>query len=248
MTQDQLAEATTYSPALVAAIETSRRIPSADLAARADRALGTDGILARLQVLVESTSVLPWFRNRIEVERNAAEVREYESYQVNGLLQTEDYARAVLSASRPILSSDAIERAVALRMTRQQILIPDENMPIDQEHKPRLWVILDEAILNRVVGDADIMQAQREHLTEMAEFPHITIQVISNSDGATCAYGRSFSILTSTNGGTPIVYLEDVRSARYLRDRDEVAQYVLTFDHLRSCALNDRKSLALIKG
>ena len=252
MTQEQLAEATTYSPALVAAIETCRRIPSDDFAARADKALGTDGILARLQALVEQTSVLPWFRNRVEVERNAAEIREYESYQIPGLLQTENYARAVVGAARPMLAKDAIDRAVALRMTRQQILEPDEELPIDQEHTPRLWVIMDEAALNRVVGSADIMQEQREHLIDLAHLPNITIQIISNSDGVTCAYGRAFTILASSSSGnsngSPVVYLEDVGSARYVRDRDEVARYSLSFDHLRACALNDSKSLDLIRG
>jgi transcriptional regulator with XRE-family HTH domain len=252
LTQEQLAEATAYSPALVAAIETCRRIPSDDLAARADTALGTDGILARLQTLVEQTSVLPWFRNRVEVERNAAEIREYDSYQIPGLLQTEDYARVVLGAARPMLAEDAIERAVALRMTRQQILEPDEELPIDQEQTPRLWVIMDEAALNRIVGSADIMRAQREHLIELAHLPNITIQIISNNDGVTCAYGRAFTILTSSGNGNgngpPVVYLEDVGSARYVRDRDEVARYTLSFDHLRACALNDSKSLGLIRG
>jgi len=243
-----LAEATTYSAALVAAIETSRRIPSDDFATRADKALGTDGILARLQDLVEKTSVLPWFRNRFEVERDAVEIREYESYQIPGLLQTEAYARAVIDAARPMLAPDATERAVALKMTRQQILEPDDDLPIDQEHTPRLWVIMDESALHRVVGSAEIMQKQREHLIDLAHLPNVTIQVISNKDGVTCAYGRAFTILTSSGNGSPVVYLEDVGSARYVRDRDEVARYALSFDHLRACALNDSKSLALIKG
>jgi transcriptional regulator with XRE-family HTH domain len=248
MTQEQLAEAASYSAALVAAIETSRRIPSADFSARADKALGSDGILARLQPLVEQTSVLPWFRDRFEVERDAIEIREYESYQIPGLLQTEAYARAVLGAARPMLSKDALGRAVALRLTRQQMLEPDDDLPIDQEHTPRLWVIMDEAALHRIVGGADIMQKQREHLIEMANLPNITIQVISNDDGVTCAYGRAFTILTSAGNGPPVVYLEDVGSARYVRDRDEVARYALSFDHLRACALNDSKSLDLIRG
>jgi transcriptional regulator with XRE-family HTH domain len=253
MTQEALAEATTYSPALVAAIETCRRIPSADFATRADKALGTDGILERLQPLVETTAVLPWFRNRVEVERNAAEIREYESYQVPGLLQTEDYARAVIGASRPMLAQDAIERAVALRMTRQQILEPADDLPIGQEHTPRVWAIIDEAALNRAVGSADIMHRQREHLVELAQLPNVTIQVIPNSDGVTCAYGKAFTILTPAAGngngnGAPVIYLEDIRNARYVRDRDEVAQYVLTFDHLRAYALNDKRTLDLIRG
>lgn len=112
MTQEQLAEATTYSPALVAAIETCRRIPSDDFATRADKALGTDGILARLQQLVESTAVLPWFRDLVETERSAVSIQTYESYLVPGLLQSEDYARHAVSATRPRLSEDEVQRAV----------------------------------------------------------------------------------------------------------------------------------------
>ncbi len=248
MTQAAVAQRTQFALATVSAYETGKRIPSPEFAVGADKLFGTDGYLARLQGLVDTLSVLPWFRDRVEVERKAAEIREYESYQIPGLLQTEDYARAVIGAARPMLARDAIERAVALRLTRQQILDPDEDLPIDQEQTPRLWAIIDESALNRVVGSAEIMQEQREHLISLAQLPNITIQVISNNDGVTCGYGKAFTILTSSGNGSSVVYLEDVRSARYLRDRDEVAQYVLIFDHLRSCALNDSKSLELIKG
>src|SRR6266581_5086397 len=248
MTQADVAQGTQFALATVSAYETGKRIPSPEFAEGADKLFGTDGYLARLQGLVDTLSVLPWFRNRVEVERNAAEIREYESYQVPGLLQTEDYMRAVIAAGRPMLAKDAIERAVALRMTRQQILEPDEELPIDQEQTPRLWVIMDEAALNRIVGSAETMQKQSQHLIEMAHLPNVTIQVISNNDGVTCAYGRAFTILTSSANGSAVVYLEDVGSARYVRDRDEVAQYVLTFDHLRACALNDSRSLEIIKG
>jgi transcriptional regulator with XRE-family HTH domain len=247
MTQEQLADATGYSPSTIAAIETCRLIPAAKFAELANKAFGTDGYLTGLQELVERTAVLPWFRDRMEVERKAIEIREYESYQIPGLLQTEDYARAVISSARPMLPEDAVERAVALRMTRQQILDRDDNLPVDQEHYPRLWAVMDEPPLHRVVGGAEIMQAQREHLAEMAQRPNVTIQIIPNSEGVTCAYGRAFTILTSASG-PPVVHLEDIRDARYLRDRDKVANYMLVFDHLRACALNDKKSLKLIKG
>lgn len=186
MTQTRLAELTSYSLPSVSAFETGRRIPPPEFSVGADKALDTDGTLERLQGLVEQLSVLPWFRDRIEVERTAIEIREYESYQIPGLLQTEDYARTVISAGRPAMASDAIERAVALRLTRQQILEPDINAPIDRDHKPRLWAILDEAALCRVVGGSAIMAAQLDHLISMAQQPSITIQVIPNSGRNLC--------------------------------------------------------------
>jgi Domain of unknown function (DUF5753) len=121
-------------------------------------------------------------------------------------LQIEDYARAIVSSVRPILPDDAIERAVALRMTRQQILEPDEGVPIDQDNAPRLWAIIDESALYRVVGGPEIMQAQREHLVAMAYRPNITIQIVPNSEGATCAFGRAFAVLVGRNGSSVVYF------------------------------------------
>lgn len=256
MTQTEVADRTNYALSTVSAYETGRLIPSAAFAERADEVFGTDdydkatrthnGDLARLQRLVERVSVRPWFRDRMEVERKATEIREYDSYQLPGLLQTEDYARAVISAGRPKMSEDEIERAVAVRMTRQQILERDDDLPADQDNTPRLWVIIDEAALLRVVGSPEIMRAQREHLAGMTKRPNVTIQVIPNDEGVTCAYGRAFTILISNNGSS-VVYLEDLINAHYVRTRDEVAQFALKFDHLRTNALTDDKSLRLIK-
>ena len=257
MTQGEVAERTNYALSTISAYETGRLIPSADFAERADEVFGTDdtdettgeknGDLTRLQRLVERVSVRPWFRDRVEVERKAVEIKQYDSYQVIGLLQTEAYARAVISAGRPRMSEEEIERAVAVRMTRQQILERDDNLPADQDNTPRLWAIVDEGALLRIVGNSEIMQEQRDHLLNMAQRPNVTIQVIPFSEGATCAYGRAFTILTSNNGST-VVYLEDLINAHYIRTRDEVAQFALKFDHLRSSALTDDKSLRLIKG
>ena len=257
MTQGEVAEQTNYALSTVSAYETGRLVPSADFAERADKVFGTDdydeatkthnGDLARLQRLVEHLSVRPWFRDRMDVERRATEIREYDSYQIPGLLQTEDYARAVISAGRPKMSDDEIERAVAVRMTRQQILDRDDDLPADQDNTPRLWAIIDEAALLRVVASSEIMRVQRDHLADMTKRPNVTIQVIPNGEGVTCAYGRAFTILISNNGPS-VVYLEDLINAHYVRTRDEVAQFALKFDHLRSNALTDDKSVRLIKG
>ncbi len=255
MTQGDVAEGTNYALSTVSAYETGRLIPPADFAIRADKLFGTgpeseddEGELEGLQKLVETVSVRPWFRDRFEVERKAREIREYDAYQVPGLLETEDYARAVISAGRPRMSDEEIERAVALRMTRQQILERDDDLPADQDNTPRLWAIIDEAAMLRVVGSSEIMQAQRDHLVKMAQRPNVTIQVIRNSEGVTCAYGRAFTILKPNSGGSPVVYLEDIFDAHYIRSRDTVELFELLFDHLRSSALTDDKSIQLIQG
>jgi len=257
LTQTDVAKQTNYSVPTISAYETGRLIPSSAFAGLADKLFGTDeydeasethnGDLARLQRLVEQVAVRPWFRDRVEVERKASEIREYESYQIPGLLQTEDYARAIIGVGRPKMSPDEIERAVALRMTRQEILAPHDGLPADQEQTPRYWAIVDESALHRVVGSPEVMRAQRDHLVEMAQRPNITAQISPNEKGPTSAYGRAFTILVSHNNSS-VVYLEDPNSAHYVRDRDDVNRYGLIFDHLRASALDDTQTLRLLKG
>ncbi len=247
LTLDDVAKRTNFALSTVSAYETGRRMASPTFAKLADELFGTGEELAELQKLVENVSLLPWFRNRVEVERKAAEIREYESYQIPGLLQTEDYARAVMSVGRPKQSPEEIERAVALRMTRQEILDLRDDLPADQMQTPRYWAVIDESALQRTVGSRDIMRAQREHLAEIAERPYITIQIIPNEKGPTSAYGRAFTILVSHNNSS-VVYLEDPNSAHYVRDRDDVSRYTLIFDHLRASALDDTQTLRLLKG
>jgi transcriptional regulator with XRE-family HTH domain len=246
MTLEEVAKRTNFALSTVSAYETGRRIASPDFAKLADELFGTSDELAELQKLVENVSLLPWFRERAEVERKAAEIREYESYQIPGLLQTEDYARAVMSVGRPKQSSEEIERAVALRMTRQEILEPRDGLPVDQMQTPRYWAIIDESALQRTVGSAEIMRVQHEHLVEMAQQAYVTIQIITNKKGPTSAYGRAFTILVSHNNSS-VVYLEDPNSAHYIRDRDDVNRYTLIFDHLRASALDDTQTLQLLK-
>lgn len=189
--------------------------------------------------MVEETSARPWFRDLLAVERKANEIRRYVTYVIPGLLQTEAYARCCVTPTRPVLTADEIDRAIALRMSRQDIL--------ERENQPRLWAIIDESALRRVNGNTDIMAEQLEHLLRMSERPNVVIQIVPDSEGSTVAGGREFTIMTFPFD-PPVVYLEDVGSARYVRNRktDEVSRYMLTFDHLRSTALRDDKSTEFI--
>ncbi|MBV9451129.1 MAG: helix-turn-helix transcriptional regulator [Acidobacteriaceae bacterium] len=247
MTQAEVAEHTNYALSTVSAYEKSRRIPPLDFAVAVDELFGTGEELAELQKLVESVSLVPWFRDRVEVERKAREIQEYESYQVPGLLQTEDYAKAIMSVTRPKISADELYRALVLRMTRQDILGVDHELPVDQVQTPRYWAVIDESALLRTVGNPEIMQAQRDHLVEMAQQPNVTIQIIPNQKGPTSAYGRAFTILVSHNNSS-VVYLEDPNSAHYVRDKDDVNRYSLIFDHLRASALDDEQTLRMLRG
>jgi transcriptional regulator with XRE-family HTH domain len=136
LTQDQLAERIAYSPSLVAHVETGSRAPSADFAARTDEALETGGLLSRLQPFVRSEAYPAWFRDWVEIEQEATTLRWFEPLLIPGLLQTEEYARAVLQAAHPASTDDEVDRLVSARMDRQAILTRDDP--------PLLWVIIDE--------------------------------------------------------------------------------------------------------
>ena len=237
LSQPALAKRLNYSASQVTKIETCQRIPKRDLAARLDEILDTDGLFARLQPLVERSSVLPWFRDLFDVEGTATQVRTYESYLIPGLLQTEAYARAAVEAARPVLSAEDAEQAVAMKMTRQEIL--------DRPDGSHFWAVIDESVLHREVGGPAVMYKQCEHLLKMHQHPRVVVQVIPNEAGMCCAFGRAFMLLSFRHQGD-LAYVEDVGSARYIRDRDEVARYSLTFDHLRGSALADDKSAGLI--
>jgi transcriptional regulator with XRE-family HTH domain len=238
LSQPALAKLLNYSVSQVTKIETCQRIPKPELAQKLDAVLPSDGLFCRLQPLVERSSVLPWFRDLFDVEGAATHVHTYETYWVPGLLQTEAYARAVVDANRPALSDEDAEQALAMKMTRQEIL--------DQEDGPHLWAIVDESALLRLVGSPETMHGQYRHLLTMHKHPRVVIQVIPNQAGLACASGRPFSLLSFPHQG-PIVYVEDIDTARYIRNADEVARYSLIFDYLRASALADDKSAEFIR-
>jgi transcriptional regulator with XRE-family HTH domain len=237
LSQPALARRLNYSVSQVTKIETCQRIPKIDLAQKLDEILPSDGLFCRLQPLVERSSMLPWFRDLYDVEGAAAEIKTYEGYLIPGLLQTEAYARAVVDATRPVLSDEEAEQAVAIKMTRQEIL--------DRPDGPRLWAVFHESVLCCEVGGPGLMSNQCRHLLKMRQHPRVVIQVVANSAGLCCGFGRPFSLLTFRHQGD-LVYVEDMNSARYIREQAEVARYALTFDYLRATALADDKTAELI--
>lgn len=238
LSQAALAKALSYSVSQVTKIETCQRIPKRDLAQKLDEILPSHGLFCRLQPLVERSSVLPWFRDLYEVEGAATRLHAYESYLVPGLLQTEAYARAVVDSARPVLSAEDADQAVALKLTRQEAL--------DKEDGPRVWAIMDESALRREAGSPGVMREQCQHLLKMHQHPRVVVQVIPSKAGLCCAIGRPFLVLSFRHNQGDVVYVEDMGSARYIREQDEVARYALTFDHLRASALSDSKTAELI--
>jgi transcriptional regulator with XRE-family HTH domain len=164
--------------------------------------------------------VLPrWFRTYVDLESAATLIRTYEGQFIPGLLQTDDYMRAVVQGAHLDESAEEVGRRVRLRMARQTLLT--------REQPPRLWAVVDEAALRRPVGGREVMRGQLERLTEAAKLPNVTLQVLPFDAGAHPAMLGAFSILRFADRALPdVVYLEHLTNAVYLDKRDEVERYL----------------------
>ncbi len=176
-----------------------------------------------------------------ELEAAAESTNVYSAQGLPGFLQTADYAHAVLRAIRQDLRSqpEEIERRVGLRLARQDRLTKD--------HTPMAWVVLDEAVLRRVVGGRETMRAQLEHLGELADLPNVTLQVLPFSAGAHAGMDGSFYILNFPDTSDPdVVYIENTTSDLYLEDIGAIRRYEQLFNHLRAAALDPDESITFV--
>ena len=170
--------------------------------------------------------VLPnWFETYLGLEQAASVIRTYEPALVPGLLQTEDYARAVIQLRHVQACAHDIERRVALRMARQRFLT--------ESGAPYLWVALDESALRRPLGNRAVQRAQLQHLIEMAQRPNITLLVVPFHVGGPAAVGGPFTILRFAAPGVPdVVYLEHLANAVYLDKERDTVGYLALMDSL----------------
>lgn len=184
-----------------------------------------------------------WFETYVGLEAAASSIRTYEASVVPGLLQTEDYARAVLEGG--LGPPSEVDGLLKLRLARQEILRSDDP--------PRLWAILDEAVLRRNVGGADVMRAQLGHLVEAAGRWNVTLQVHPFAAGAKAGTPGPFVLLgfpDSSSGEEPgdpdIVYLDHLTGSLYLEKPADIRQYAFAFNSLQAAALTPDDSVAMI--
>ncbi len=170
--------------------------------------------------------ILPsWFESYVGLESAASIIRTYEMQFVHGLMQTPEYARAVIMIANFDRPAEEIERRLELRLERQQLLTAPDA--------PRLWAVLDEAALHRAPGAPGILRAQVEHLLEITKLPNVTLQIIPFRVGPHPAAGGPFTLLRFAEPDLPdIVYLEQLNSALYLDKRNDVSEYTQIMDLL----------------
>jgi transcriptional regulator with XRE-family HTH domain len=168
----------------------------------------------------------------IGLETDAESLRVYEPQIIPGLLQTHGYAEAVISGALPESTATDIDKRVSVR-TRRQDRIKDEERPL------RLWAVIDEGALRRVVGNKQLMIQQLEHLVEQSHLPHVTVQVLPFEMGAHPGISGHYAILEFPDtSDSSVVYIEGVTSDLYLEKAQDVAKYSVMYEHLRAQALN----------
>ncbi|GHH70104.1 transcriptional regulator [Streptosporangium violaceochromogenes] len=174
----------------------------------------------------------------IGLEAEAQRAINYESLFVPGLLQTEDYARAVIRGVQPTATDDEVEARVTARLRRQALLEGDTPL--------RLWAILDQAALCRTVGGKTIMRDQLAHLARQAQRPHITVQIIPFSAGAHPGMPGSFIVLKFGTDDPDVIHIDSMAGGLFLEKEADIRRYNHICEHLRAVALSPNDSTALI--
>lgn len=251
LTGEEAAGRLGWSPSKISRIETGQTGPSpADLRRLLDLYEVSGTQRGRLESLGQSAGQRGWwdaysdtlgpeYTALIALEAEAESVRWYAPMLVPGLLQTEEYARSVISSGLLIAPPGEIERRVQVKMTRQKVLARDDPLTLD--------VILDEAAILRMVGGPEVMRGQLAHLASMADRPNITVQVLPLDAGAHPATTGEFTILAFPDLVAPdVVYLENMTSDLYVEQEAEVYRYGMAFDRLRALAGPAGKSAAFL--
>jgi transcriptional regulator with XRE-family HTH domain len=182
-----------------------------------------------------------WFSVYVSLEGAAKRIRAYEPHWVPGLLQTEDYVRALMAVGFPDACSEELDRRVALRMERQALLTRPGNAP-------QLWAVMDEAVLRRNVGGPEVMRGQIESLLEAVERPNVTLQVVPFATGPYLGCSGHFQIFRFQIPELPdIVYAEGLTSAVYMDQREEVSAHLQALDRMCEQAATPEGTAAFLR-
>jgi transcriptional regulator with XRE-family HTH domain len=236
--QTELGARVGYSDKLVSCIEKCTRTPTLEFARACDREMNLPGTFERRHEDISRESFPPWFALVPSLEEKAVKINNWDMSRIPGLVQTEDYARAVISSGRPEDSADKIERDVAARMRRQEIL--------DRENPPLAWFVMGEAALRQVFGSPEIMRVQLDKLIESAARPGMVIQVVPFT-APDCAGPDGPMTIFDMPDGYQAVYVEGCEMGKIIEAPGEVASLVTRFDLLRAAALSRGESVRLIR-
>jgi transcriptional regulator with XRE-family HTH domain len=248
-TAEQVGERLRFSPSKMSRLETGRRGASAhDISDLCDLYEVDDEQRRRLLELASEGKQRGWWQplglpysTYVGLEAEAVSLSDYGLGFIPGLLQTGDYARAIVRAAVPKWVPEIVEQRVEGRLTRQQLL--------HQENAPHFEAVVDESVLHRVVGSRAIMRAQLERLLELSELPNVTLRVIPYEAGALPAGNNKFIILRFASPDVKdVVFIEGLTGDLYLDDPGDVETYNTTFRTLVHLAKSPDRTRAIIGG
>ncbi|MFE5255896.1 helix-turn-helix domain-containing protein [Streptomyces coelicoflavus] len=227
-----------YGEDLVYKVEGGKRIPRREYLEKADQVLGADGLIAAAWEDVKRVRYPKHVRDLAKLESRAVESLSYATHNLHGLVQTDEYARALLGTRRPALSEGELDRAVAARMARRAIF--------DRDPAPELSFVQEEATLRRPVGGKMVLLRQLEHLLEVARLRHVEVQVMPTSRGDHPGTGGRIQVL-KFGDGTAVGRADDEFDNRPVTDPRQLRILELRYGIIRAEALTARESIAFIE-
>ncbi|QIQ05385.1 helix-turn-helix domain-containing protein [Streptomyces liangshanensis] len=239
MSLESLATVVRYAKSSLARYETADAMIPPDLPGRLDAAFGTDGLFEKLYGLAKYEIHPDKYRRRMELEARARVIDQYAGQLVPGLVQTEDYARALFRVTNPRANSEAIEEKVAARMGRQALLAATPG--------PDLSVILDEAVVRRPVGGSAVMRSQLARLCALVDTPTTTVQLLPFGHGEHALLGGGTLTLMTLDDKSSVVYEEGLTSGTLVEEPEAVRTRRRDYDLMRAYALSPRDTAARIR-
>ncbi|EFL39937.1 helix-turn-helix domain-containing protein [Streptomyces griseoflavus] len=239
LTQAEFGAAIGYGEELVSCVERGRRIPRPEYLDAADEVLGAGGKIAALKQDVAEVRYPKKVRDLKKLEAEATELCAYNNSVIHGLLQTEKYARAVLSARRPPFTADQLEQQVSARVARQEIVS-------DTTARPLFNFVQCESTLRRPIGGKMVMREQLERLLQVAKFPNVDLQVLPLGREENSGLDGSFRLLRLEDGST-VGHVEVAHISRVIAEPKEVQLLDIQYGIIRAQALSPRESMALIE-
>ncbi|AWL41656.1 MULTISPECIES: helix-turn-helix transcriptional regulator [unclassified Streptomyces] len=238
LTRAELGSRLGYGEDQIASVELGRRIPKPEMIDRADEVLGAGGLLSAMKAEVARARYPSFFQHAAKLESEAVELHVYDTLAVNGLLQTEDYARAVFRQWRPFLDEEVVDQRCASRMARQEIF---NRRPV-----PNLSFVIEEAVLHKRIGGDQVWRGQLEQVLLIGQRRNVEIQVMPLGRCEHAGLAGPFTLM-ETGDGRRVAYTEVQSDGRLHTERGRVRELEATYGAIRGQARAPQESMALIE-
>lgn len=239
ISQDRLAKMVNISPAMMSSLERGTRTPKREHAEAIDAALNAGGALERLWINLTNQEDVPgWFREIVLMERQAIDIREYQIALVPGVLQTADYARTILKHGRPWDGQEEVNRLVDARLNRAEGVM--------KAGSPLLWFVVDEVVVQRMIGTQEIMRGQLAYLLQLIDGDVIRLQLVPQDTPTHPGLSGPFRIM-SFSDRPPVAHAEHLVGEELIESSEGVQRCNAIFGALQAEALSPRASAELLR-